>query len=72
MKRGKFVVFEGIDGCGKSTQIWKLAKYLSELSKYNHVLVTRNPYKLREIREILTSKKSFGLPSPKGDGLLDF
>ena len=57
MKRGKFIVFEGIDGCGKSTQIWKLAKYLSELSKYNHVLVTRNPYKSREIREILTLKE---------------
>lgn len=57
MKRGKFIVFEGIDGCGKSTQIWKLAKYLSELSKYNHVLVTRNPYKSREIREILALKE---------------
>jgi len=48
-----FIVFEGIDGCGKSTQLWKLAKYISELNKYNHVLVTREPYKSREIREIL-------------------
>jgi len=48
-----FIVFEGIDGCGKSTQVWKLARYFADLSKYNHVLVTREPYKLREIRNIL-------------------
>lgn len=48
-----FIVFEGIDGCGKGTQIWKFANYLSSLSKYNHILMTREPYKFREIREIL-------------------
>jgi len=52
-KKGKFIVFEGIDGCGKSTQIWKLARYISDLSKYNHLIITRNPYKTREIRQIL-------------------
>jgi len=56
-KRGKFIVFEGIDGCGKSTQIWNLARYISNLSKYNHVLVTRNPYKSREIRSILRTNE---------------
>lgn len=48
-----FIVFEGIDGCGKSTQIWEIAKFLSSLNKYNHVLVTREPYKEKEIRKIL-------------------
>lgn len=48
-----FIVFEGIDGCGKSTQVWKSARYFANAGKYNHVLVTREPYKSREIREIL-------------------
>jgi len=50
-----FIVFEGIDGCGKTTQVRKLAKYLFDLNKYNHVLLTREPYKQREIRNILKS-----------------
>jgi len=52
-KRGLFITFEGIDGCGKSTQVWKLAKYISNLSKYNHLIVTREPYKNQDIRKIL-------------------
>ena len=48
-----FIVFEGIDGCGKSTQIWKLAHYLSNLDKHTHLLITREPYKEKEIRRIL-------------------
>jgi dTMP kinase len=52
--KGKFIVFEGIDGCGKSTQFNLFAKYLFSQSKYNHVLLTREPYKSREIRRILS------------------
>lgn len=53
MKRGLFIAFEGIDGCGKSTQVWKLAKYLSNLSKYNHIVMTREPWKDKKIRKML-------------------
>ncbi len=47
------IVFEGIDGCGKTTQLWKLAKYLFYLNKHNHLLITREPYKNLKIRQIL-------------------
>jgi dTMP kinase len=50
-----FIVFEGIDGCGKSTQIIRLANFLFNKNKYGHIVLTREPYKKREIREILKS-----------------
>ena len=53
MKRGLFIVFEGIDGCGKSTQVWRLGKHLSNLSKYNHIVMTREPWKDTKIRKML-------------------
>src|SRR3989344_4059399 len=53
MKKGLFIAFEGIDGCGKSTQIKKFADYLFSKDKHNHVVLTRNPYKDTDIRGIL-------------------
>ena len=40
-RRGKFIVLEGVDGAGKSTQAYLLSKYLSE--KKFRVLPTREP-----------------------------
>jgi len=54
-KRGLFVAFEGIDGCGKSTQIRKFVEYLFELDKHNHVVLTREPYKDASIRKFIQS-----------------
>ncbi len=41
MKNGLFITFEGIDGCGKSTQLAKTVEYLKE-KNINHI-VTREP-----------------------------
>lgn len=53
MKKGLFITFEGADGCGKTTQLKLLAKYLTD--KGFDILITREPgakglgEKLREI-----------------------
>ncbi len=53
MNKGLFITFEGCDGCGKTTQLELLAKFLEE--KSYDVVVTREPgakglgTKLREI-----------------------
>jgi dTMP kinase len=40
-QRGKFITFEGLDGCGKSTQLEKLAAVLR--AQHLSVVVTREP-----------------------------
>ncbi len=37
MKQGKFIVIEGLDGCGKSTQIQRLADSLRERGEKVHI-----------------------------------
>ena len=59
MERGKFITFEGCDGCGKSTQLKMFSAYLTQ----NHIphLFTREPGggKISEaIREILLNGKN--------------
>lgn len=54
MKKGLFITFEGIDGCGKTTQMSLLSKYLKE--KGLDVIITREPGSVglgEKIREIL-------------------
>ena len=58
-KRGKFITFEGCDGCGKSTQLRLLSEYLVQ-EGIPHIF-TREPGggKISEaIREILLSGKN--------------
>jgi len=59
MSRGKFITFEGCDGCGKSTQLRLLSEYLTKHA-IGHIF-TREPGggKISEaIREILLSGKN--------------
>ncbi len=44
--KGKFIVFEGIDGSGKTTQINQLSKWLTGsnlIPKNNQLVITREP-----------------------------
>lgn len=55
-KRGKFVVFEGIDGSGKSTQIKMCASFIYDLSKEYDVYMTREPTRnFKEIRTVMAA-----------------
>lgn len=56
--QGKFIVFEGIDGCGKTTQLKHLHEWLDEVRPYTKVCSTREPGGTRlgeEIRRLLDS-----------------
>ncbi|MBV0899280.1 MAG: dTMP kinase [Wolbachia endosymbiont of Fragariocoptes setiger] len=51
-----FITFEGIDGCGKTTQSKLLAKYLGQIYGENNVILSREPGGTdfaEKIREIL-------------------
>jgi dTMP kinase len=70
LNTGKFVTFEGIDGCGKTTQVKSLEQFL--ISKGFHVLVTREPggTKVAEkIRDILLDRDNIEL-HPRAELLL--
>jgi dTMP kinase len=54
--KGKFIVFEGIDGCGKGTQMKKAASYIFDLNKDFDVYITREPTRdFKEIRQRMAS-----------------
>ena len=60
--RGRFLTFEGIDGCGKTTQLKQLAEHLKRLRL--PFVVTREPGGAEtsaRIREVLLSRESTGM-----------
>lgn len=62
MKKGIFITFEGVDGCGKSTQLRFAAEYLTELGE--DFIVTREPGGCavsEKIREILLDVENTGM-----------
>jgi len=67
--KGKFIVLEGIDGCGKTTQINELSKWLPKsglLNKNATLIKTREPGGSvlgREIREMILNNNKSNSPS---------
>jgi dTMP kinase len=60
--RGRFITFEGLDGCGKSTQLKKLARVLR--GRGLNVVVTREPGGTatgEKIRHLLLDSSTSGL-----------
>jgi len=58
---GKFIAFEGIDSCGKTTQFLKASEFLFRQSKKNIIVLTREPTCRKygmQIREMLSKKQS--------------
>ena len=71
MDKGKFIVFEGIDGCGKGTQISLTAEYLFNREKSRDIILTREPWNSdygEMMREILNQDKD---PIEKGERCLE-
>ena len=71
-KRGKFITIEGLDGCGKSTQLEKLATALRQI--HIPVITTREPGGTavgEKIRDVLLNSSTSGL-SPQAELALMF
>jgi len=66
---GKFIVLEGIDGCGKTTQINELSKWLPKSGLINNnatLITTREPGGSivgREIRDLILNNNKSNTPS---------
>ena len=73
---GKFIVLEGIDGCGKTTQINELYKWLPKsglINKNSTLIKTREPGGTifgREIRDLILNNNKSNSPSTLTELLL--
>ena len=74
--RGKFIVIEGIDGCGKTTQIDELSKWLPNsglISKDSKLIKTREPGGSllgKKLRKLILDNNENNKPSSLAELLL--
>jgi len=67
--KGKFIVFEGIDGCGKTTQINEICNWLpysNLISNHSSIIKTREPGGSSigaKIRELILSNNKDNVPT---------
>ena len=60
--KGLYIALEGIDGCGKSTQVQRLATYFK--SKGKNVVITSEPMKKGPIQELIRNVLSSKIKIP--------
>ena len=74
--KGKFIVFEGIDGCGKTTQIHEIYNWLNQskfISNTSSIIKTREPGGSllgEQLRELILSNNDDNAPSKLTELLL--
>jgi dTMP kinase len=74
--KGKFIVIEGIDGCGKTTQINELSKWLPNsglINKDSKVITTREPGGSllgKKLRQLILDNNEENKPSSLAELLL--
>lgn len=71
MSKGIFIVFDGLDGSGKSEMVKLLESYISSSHKDCSVLTTREPTNGKYGREIRGILASDGNPKTNGSKLLE-
>ena len=74
--KGKFIVIEGIDGCGKTTQIDELSKWLPKsglIKKGSNIITTREPGGSllgKKLRGLILDNNENNMPSSLAELLL--
>ena len=74
--KGKFIVIEGIDGCGKTTQIQEIAKWLPKsglIGSNSKLIKTREPGGSllgKKLRNLILDNNEDNKPSPLAELLL--
>lgn len=58
MKRGLFIVLEGIDGSGTTTQTNLLYYYIKNLPNHQNIIQTHEPWENKEIQRMLKKDKN--------------
>ncbi len=67
MKRGLFIVIDGLDGSGKTTQVKLLAEHIFNRSKSNSVFLTREPYSTALYAKIRAALRTTNNPHQRAE-----
>ena len=71
MKKGRFIVLDGVDGSGKGVQAKGLNNYIFDRDKTNHVVLTREPFNSEYYAQIRKILKESSDPRARAEELAD-